>query len=48
MAGVQQAARLGALLESESDQLNNSAVVPRDLQATAENLERMLDVEFPT
>lgn len=48
MAGVQQASRLGALLESESDQLNNSAGAPRSLQATAERLERMLDVEFPT
>ena len=47
MAGVRYAARLGALLESESDELNNSAVVPRDLQDTAEKLERMLDVEFP-
>jgi hypothetical protein len=28
--------------------LNNSAGVPSDLQATAEKLERMLDVEFPT
>jgi CheY-like chemotaxis protein len=48
MAGVDRAARLGALLERESDQLNNSAEVPGDLQATAEKLERMLDVEFPT
>lgn len=48
MAGVQRAALLGALLERESDQLNNSAGVPSDLQATAEKLERMLDVEFPT
>jgi CheY-like chemotaxis protein len=48
MAGVERAARLGALLERESDQLNNSAEVPGDLQATAEKLERMLDVEFPT
>jgi CheY-like chemotaxis protein len=48
MAGVERAARLGALLERESDQLNNSAEVPGDLLATAEKLERMLDVEFPT
>ena len=48
MAGVQRAALLGALLERESDQLNNSMGVAGDLQATAEKLERMLDVEFPT
>ncbi|MFZ0744809.1 MAG: response regulator [Terracidiphilus sp.] len=48
MAGVRQAAHLGTLLELESDQLNNSAVILRDLKATAETLERMLDVEFPT
>ncbi len=48
MAGVQRAALLGALLERESDQLNNSVGVPGDLRATAEKLERMLDVEFPT
>lgn len=48
MAGVERAARLGALLERESDQLNNSAEAPGDLLATAEKLERMLDVEFPT
>ncbi len=48
MAGVERAARLGALLERESDQLNNSAEVPGDLLDTAEKLERMLDVEFRT
>ncbi len=47
MAGARQAARLGAMLESESDQLNNSKAVLRDLQAATENLERMLEVEFP-
>jgi len=47
MAGARQAARLGAMLESESDQLNNSAAVLRDLQAASQNLERMLEVEFP-
>ncbi len=47
MAGAREAARLGAMLESESDQLNNSKAVLRDLQAATENLERMLEVEFP-
>lgn len=47
MAGARQAARLGALFELESDQLNNSAQLLRDLQAAAQNLERMLGVEFP-
>ena len=32
MAGARQAARLGALLEAESDQLDNSAAVLRDLR----------------
>ncbi|HUN83058.1 MAG TPA: response regulator [Terracidiphilus sp.] len=48
MAGVRQAALLGALLESESDELNNSLKAIRGLQAAAEHLERMLDVEFRT
>lgn len=48
MAGALQAARLGALLESESDQLYNSAKVLQDLHIAAQNLERMLDTEFPT
>ncbi len=47
MAGAREAARLGAMLESESDQLNNSTVVLRELQAATQNLERMLEVEFP-
>ena len=48
MAGVQQAARLGALLEVESDELNNSVTIVRQLKDAAEGLKRMLDVEFPT
>ena len=48
MAGARQAARLGALLESESDELNNSAAIRLELKAAQENLERMLEVEFPT
>lgn len=47
MAGVHQAARLGALLESESDQLDNSATVLNDLRAVTQSLERMLEIEFP-
>jgi hypothetical protein len=47
MAGVKEAARLGALLESESDQLDNSAIVLKDLYAATRNLERMLELEFP-
>lgn len=47
MAGAQQAARLGALLEAESNELNNSGQLRKDLVQAAENLERMLKVEFP-
>ncbi len=47
MAGAQQAARLGAMLESESDQLDNSPAVLQDLYAATQSLERMLEVEFP-
>jgi CheY-like chemotaxis protein/HPt (histidine-containing phosphotransfer) domain-containing protein len=47
MAGARQAARLGELLEAESDQLNNSAAIRLELKVARENLERMLDVEFP-
>lgn len=47
MAGAQQAARLGALLEAESDELSNSETIRLELKTAAENLERMLKVEFP-
>lgn len=52
MAGAQQAARLGALLETipgdtESNQLDNSAALLRDLRAATEALERMLKDELP-
>jgi len=47
MAGARQAARLGALLESESDQLNNSGAIRHELKLAWENLERMLEMEFP-
>jgi len=48
MAGARQAARLGALLESESDELNNSEAIRIDLQTALESLEAKLKVEFPT
>jgi CheY-like chemotaxis protein len=47
MAGARQAARLGGLLEAESDELNNSAAIRLELKLAQENLERMLEVEFP-
>lgn len=47
MAGARQASRLGALLESESDELNNSAAIQLDLKAAVASLEGMLKVEFP-
>jgi CheY-like chemotaxis protein len=48
MAGARQAARLGALLEAESDELSNSAALEVELKSAAQSLERMLEVEFPT
>jgi HPt (histidine-containing phosphotransfer) domain-containing protein len=47
MAGALQAARLGALLEAEGNQLDNNPSLLRDLRAAALNLERMLEAEFP-
>jgi CheY-like chemotaxis protein/HPt (histidine-containing phosphotransfer) domain-containing protein len=52
LAGAQQAARLGALIEigalgKDSNQLDNSARFLRDLRAAALSLERMLEAEFP-
>ena len=46
MAGAKQASRLGALLESESDELNNSAAIQLELKAALASLEGMLKVEF--
>ena len=51
MAGALQAAHLGALLEStplepKDNQLDNSAILLRDLRAAAGALERMLEAEF--
>jgi CheY-like chemotaxis protein len=47
MAGALQAARLGALLESGDNQLDNNAVLLRDLRAAARRLQNMLDAEMP-
>ncbi len=51
MAGALQAAQLGALLEStplepKDNQLDNSAILLRDLRVAASALERMLEAEF--
>jgi HPt (histidine-containing phosphotransfer) domain-containing protein len=58
MAGAAQAARLGALIEEGAlevtgpqgyvNHLDNSAPVLEDLRSAAENLKRMLVVEFPS
>lgn len=47
MAGAMQAARLGAALEDESDQLDNCAKTLQELYIATERLERMLEKEFP-
>ncbi len=47
MAGAIQAASLGALLESKSDQLDNCAVAVKELSTATRKLERMLEQEFP-
>ncbi len=52
LAGAQQAARLGALIESGAldmggNQLDNSRRFLGDLRTAALNLERMLEAEFP-
>jgi CheY-like chemotaxis protein len=51
MAGALQAAHLGALLETtpldpQDNQLDNSAILLRDLRAAARALERMLETEL--
>jgi hypothetical protein len=58
MAGAAQAARLGGLIEEGAlevtvaggyvNHLDNSAPVLKDLRIAAENLKRMLVVEFPS
>lgn len=47
MAGALQAARLGALLESGDNQLDNSAALLSDLRAATRRLQNMLDAEMP-
>jgi CheY-like chemotaxis protein len=48
MAGATQVARLGALFESKSDQLDNCADALQELYSATRKLERMLEKEFPT
>ena len=47
MAGAAQVARLGAILENQSDQLDNCADALQELYVAAQRLERMLEREFP-
>ena len=47
MAGAMQAAKIGALFESKSDQLDNCAAGLEQLYAATQRLERMLEKEFP-
>jgi CheY-like chemotaxis protein len=47
MAGALQAAHLGAILESKSDQLDNCTHALQELYSATERLERMLEKEFP-
>jgi len=47
MAGCMQAARLGAIFESSSDQLDNCANALQELYSATQRLERMLEKEFP-
>ena len=47
MAGAMQACKLGALFESESDQLDNCAAALEQLYTVTQRLERMLEKEFP-
>lgn len=47
MAGAMQAARLGALFETKSDQLDNCAAALQELYTATQKLERMLEREFP-
>ncbi len=47
MAGVVQVARLGAVFESESDQLDNCTDALKELYTATQRLERILEKEFP-
>jgi CheY-like chemotaxis protein len=46
MAGARQAAHLGELFETESDELSNCAALLRKLRDAQQSLERMLEIEF--
>lgn len=47
MAGANQVARLGAVFESRSDQLDNCTQALQELYIATQRLERMLEREFP-
>jgi CheY-like chemotaxis protein len=47
MAGANQAARLGAIFEYKSDQLDNCANALQELYTASQRLQRMLEKEFP-
>jgi HPt (histidine-containing phosphotransfer) domain-containing protein len=47
MAGAMRVSRLGALLESEGDKLDNCAAVLSEFESAVQDLERMLNAEFP-
>jgi CheY-like chemotaxis protein/HPt (histidine-containing phosphotransfer) domain-containing protein len=47
MVGAEEAARLGALLEAEGDELDNSAAIVAQLHTAIRNLEDILKKEFP-
>jgi CheY-like chemotaxis protein len=46
MAGAMQAARVGALLEEEKDEMRNANALVGELQGALERLEHMLEVAF--
>ncbi len=47
MAGCMQVARLGAIFENRSDQLDNCKDALQELYSATQRLERMLEKEFP-
>ncbi len=47
MAGAIEASRIGAMLETKGDQLDNVAPLLIQLKAAGQNLRRMLEAEFP-
>lgn len=47
MAGCMQVARLGAIFEDRSDQLDNCRAALQELYSATQRLERMLEKEFP-